>query len=131
MKNKIFIKLGKIVFVINLLILISIISQSLTIRGKTNYGDRCYLDGNYDFINEYKYNGISLKDASLKCNTYYLMYDSYLDNKDNILFLNSLSKLLQENNTNIDLHVSIVNNDSQIIASVKDYSINYVESFYN
>jgi len=134
MKNKIykvFVKLGKIFFTINVLIVTSIIIQSFTIKGKANYGDRCYLSDSYEFIDKYKYEGINLKEANLKCNTYYLRYESRLDNKENILFLNSLSKLLQENNTNIDLQVYIVNNDSQIIASVVDYSINYVESFYN
>ena len=40
---KILVNLGKITLLVNVLFVLSIVFQSLTIKGKVNYGDRCYL----------------------------------------------------------------------------------------
>ena len=50
------------------------------------------------------------------------------EEKQNVNFLVSIAKLLSDNKVNIDVHVIIKNNDSQIIATIVDYKVSYTIS---
>ena len=122
------IKIGKIFVLVDLLIIISVVIQSFSIKGKVNYGNRCYISYDFTPVTNYTFEGIELVSSELKCNTFVINYKSVLDNKSNILFLNDLSKVLYENNIESDVNVTIVSINHQIIASIVDYKVNYVES---
>ena len=122
------VKFGKIFFIVDILVITSIIAHSFAIKGNVDYGDRCYINYDFSVVDNYKFNGITLVDSELKCNTYMMNYKSKLDSKSNILFLNDLAKILYENEIDSDVNVTIVSINHQIIASIVDYKINYVES---
>ena len=123
-----FVKSGEILFIWSLLLIISITIYSLTIRGKVNYGNRCYANIDDTFIKEYKYEKIELENSNLECNTYYLMYTSLLDEANNLKFLLSLSKLLIDNNINLNMHVIIKGDNYQMLSTIVDYKVSYVIS---
>lgn len=122
------VRCGEIIFVWSLIFIISISLQSIVIKRQINYGKRCYQVFNDDFIKEYEYSGITLNYGYTKCNTYYLEYISENEEKQNVNFLVSIAKLLSDNKVNIDVHVIIKNNDSQIIATIVDYKVSYTIS---
>ena len=124
----ILVKAGKIFLLTDLLIVMAIVIHSFSIKGKVNYGDRCYVSYDFNTIINYEFEGITLVSNELKCNTFVMFYKSKLDSKSNILFLNDLAKLLYENDIECDVNVTIVSPTHQIIASIVDYKINYVES---
>ena len=123
-----FVKSGKILFIWSLLTIISITFQSLTIKGKVNYGGRCYQEINDNFVKEYEYEGIDFISGKLECNTYYLIYNSNLNEEENLKFLVSLSKLFVDNNEDINIHVVIKCEDYQMLSTIVDYKLSYVVS---
>lgn len=110
------------------LLIISISLISLTMKGKVNYGGRCTTKIDENIILNHNYKDIILTSNYLGCNTYYLEYNSDLEEKENIIFLASLSKLLSDNNININMHVIIKNQNYQLIATIVDYNISYVKT---
>ena len=126
--KRVFINIGKIFFVFDVLSIISLILCSVIARGKVDYGGRCYVEYNFEKVKEYSFEGIELIEEELKCNTYVISYKSKLTKEGNILFLNDLAKILYENEIDSDVNVTIVSINHQIIASIVDYKINYVES---
>ena len=123
-----FVKIGKITFVWALLVIISISINSLTIKGKVNYGERCYQDFDDSIIKTYSYEGVKLNKGVLECNTYYLNYVSLLQEEENLRFLISISKLLIENKIEINMHIFIKCEEYQMIATIVDYKVSYVTS---
>lgn len=125
---KFFIKSGQVAFIWVILFVISISLYSITIKGKVNYGDRCYQSINEDVIKSYQYEGVLLNNGYLACNTYYLEYKSELEEKDNVIFLAAVAKLLSDNDITCDMHIIIKCKDYQIIATIVDYNISYTKS---
>lgn len=123
-----FVKSGEVLFIWSLLVILSITMQSLTIKGKVNYGQRCYQSIDTSFIQKYEYIGVELKSDILECNTYYLTYSSALDENDNLRFLVSLSKLLSDNKIDINMHVTIRCEEYQMLSTIVDYKVSYVTS---
>jgi len=119
---------GKVIFVWAVLFIISISFYSLTIKGKVNYGNRCYHNFDDSFIIEYKYDGIEMKNGYLECNTYYLQYNSSLSENENLLFLISLAKLFYDNEVSTNVHVIIKNNNYQVLSTIVDYKVSYTIS---
>jgi hypothetical protein len=126
--KRVFINIGKIFFVFDVLSIISLILCSVITRGKVDYGGRCYVEYNFEKVKEYSFEGIELIEEELKCNTYVISYKSKLTKEGNILFLNDISRLLYEENIDNDVNINIVSLNHQIIASIVDYKINYVIS---
>lgn len=123
-----FVKSGKILFTWMILLFLSISLYSLTIKGKTNYGNRCYVNIDDSIIKEYEYDGVILLSCYLGCNTYYLEYESVLDEDKNVIFLSALTKHLLDNNIDNDTHVIIKCKDYQIMSTIVDYNITYTKS---
>ena len=123
-----FVKCGEILFIWSLLVIISISIQSLTIKGEVNYGDRCYQDFDDELIKKYEYEGVIYKEGNLSCNTYYLTYNSNLQEQQNLRFLISLSKLLLDNNIKLNFHVVIQCDEYQMLSTIVDYKVSYVTS---
>ena len=122
------VKSGEVLFIWSVLFILSISFYSFTIKGKVNYGDRCYQKLNDDALINYDYDGIILKSGSLECNTLYLEYDSKLNEKENLRFLVSLSKIAHDSNTDVDMHIIIKAEDYQILSSIVDYQVSYIKS---
>ena len=120
--------IGKSFLIIDVLVVIAIVIQSFTTKGKVDYGDRCYVMGDFSVLDNYETEGITLLDASLKCNTYVMNYKSNLDSKGDLIFLSDLTKILFDNKVEADISVNIVSINHQIIASIVDYKVNYVET---
>ena len=123
-----FVYCGEILFIWSIIFIISISLQSISIKGQVNYGDRCYASFNDNFIKEYDYEGVILTSNKLKCNTYYLEYNSELNEQENLIFLLSLSKLFSDNSININTHLIIKNENYQILATIVDYQVTYTKS---
>lgn len=119
---------GKVLFIWMVLLVVSVSIHSITIKGKVNYGERCYQSIRGDVIKKYSYDGTNLTHESLDCNTYYLEYTSTLNEKENILFLASLSKLLSDNDIDCNVHVIIKCEDYQLLSTIVDYQISYTKS---
>lgn len=120
--------IGKSFLIIDVLVVIAIVIQSFTTKGKVDYGDRCYVIEDFSVLDNYETEGITLLDASLKCNTYVMNYKSNLDSKGDLIFLSDLAKILFDNKVEADISVNIVSINHQIIASIVDYKVNYVET---
>lgn len=120
--------IGKSFLIIDVLVVIAIVIQSFTTKGKVDYGDRCYVIEDFSVLDNYETEGITLLDASLKCNTYVMNYKSNLDSKGDLIFLSDLTKILSDNKVEADISVNIVSINHQIIASIVDYKVNYVET---
>lgn len=123
-----FVNCGEVVFIWSLIFIISISLQSVVIRGQINYGERCYQTFNDEFIKNYNYDGITLNYGRINCNTYYLEYSSVLEEKQNLNFLVSISKLLHDYNVDIDTHIIIKNEHMQILATIVNYQVTYTKS---
>ena len=123
-----FVSAGEVIFVWSLIFILSVTLQSVVIKGKVDYGGRCYSEFNDEFIISFDYNGIVLKNGYLECNTYYLVYETDLNENDNIIFLASIAKLFKDNDIDINIHVMLINKEYQIIATIVDYQVNYVKS---
>lgn len=119
---------GKVLFIWMILSVLSVSLYSFTIKGKVNYGDRCYQFFDQTCIKNYQYEGVELQSSNLECNTYYLSYKSVLEEKENLVFLASLSKLLSDNKINVDVHIIIKCDNYQILSTIVDYQISYVKS---
>jgi hypothetical protein len=102
---------------------ISLISVSN--KGKVDYGGRCYQSFDDSFVETYGYLGIELKDNKLVCNTYYLEYESVLNERENILFLNSISKLFYDNSIDCNIHIILKTNQFLILSTIIDYKVSY------
>ena len=122
------IKSGKVVFTWMILLVLSVSLYSFTIKGKVNYGDRCYVKLDDMSIKEYSYDGVKLLNGYLGCNTYYLEYESELDEKQNLLFLGALTKHLYDNNIDNNIHLIIKCKEYQMISTIVDYNITYTKS---
>ena len=125
---KIFVNGGKFIVISLFLLVISISLTSFTTKGEVIYGGRCNMTLNDQIITTYTHPNLKLTSNYLGCNTYYLEYDSSLKEKDNILFLASLSKLLSDNDIEIDTHVIIKCEEYQLMATIVDYNISYTKS---
>lgn len=123
-----FVYAGEVLFIWSIIFILSISFQSIVIKGKVEYGERCNQSFNDEFIRLYDYNGITFNRGILKCNTYYLDYNSELNEEENVIFLVSVSKLFKDNNINSDIHVTITNKDFQIMATIVDYQVSYIKS---
>ena len=123
-----FVNGGKVICIWAFMFVLSITFQSLVIKGKVDYGNRCTQVFNDEFIVEYEYEGILLKEGKLECNTYYLQYQTQLVEEKNIMFLSSISKLFYDNNVNCNIHIILQNSDYQIIATIVDYKVSYIKS---
>ena len=120
--------IGKSFLIVDVLVVIAIVFQSFSTKGKVDYGDRCYVLEDFSALDNYEKDGIELLNSSLKCNMYVMNYKSQLDSKGDLLFLSDLSKILFDNSIKADISVSIVSINHQIIASIVDYKVNYVET---
>ena len=123
-----FVNAGKVAFLSTLLLVISVSLYSLTIKGKVNYGNRCYVSFDTELIDKYEYNGIRLLSSYLECNTCYLEYSSDLNEENNLLFLASLSKLFRDNDVDSNFHIIIKTNDYQILSTIVNYNISYTKT---
>lgn len=123
-----FVNSGKVVFIWLIMLIVSICLYSLSIKGKVNYGNRCYVQFNDDVIANYNYDGIMLESANLQCNTYYLQYSSSLNENENLLFLARITKLLYDEDITINVHVIINTKDYVMISTIVDYKISYTTS---
>ena len=86
-----FVYAGEVLFVWSIIFVLSISFQSVVIKGKVEYGERCNQSFNDEFIRLYDYKGITFNHGILKCNTYYLDYNSELNEEENVVFLVSVS----------------------------------------
>jgi hypothetical protein len=120
--------IGKSFLIVDVLVVIAIVFQSFSTKGKVDYGDRCYVLEDFSALDNYEKDGIELLNSSLKCNMYVMNYKSQLDSKGDLLFLSDLSKILFDNSIKADISVSIVSINHQIIASIVDYKVSYVET---
>ena len=120
--------IGKSFLIVDVLVVIAIVFQSFSTKGKVDYGDRCYVLEDFSALDNYEKDGIELLNSSLKCNMYVMNYKSQLDSKGDLLFLSDLSKILLDNSIKADISVSIVSINHQIIASIVDYKVSYVET---
>ena len=125
-----FITAGKFITIFTFLVLISVCLQSVVLKGKVDYGGRCYQNFNDEFLKDYSYSNIKLSSSNLICNTYYLEYETTLNEKESILFLTSLSKLFYDNNVNCNTHVVLINNNDQyqILSTIVDYKVSYTKT---
>lgn len=123
-----FVNSGKIVFVWTLLLTTSVSLYSLTIKGKVNYGGRCYQNFDDSIIRNMNYKNVKFENGYLACNTYYLEYTSTLSEDNNVIFLVSLSKLLSDNNIDCNIHVVIKNEEYQILSTIVDYQVSYTKT---
>ena len=123
-----FVYAGEVLFIWSVIFILSISFQSLVIKGKVEYGKRCYQNFNDEFVRLYEYKDITLERGTLKCNTYYLEYNSELTEEENVIFLVSLSKLFKDNNIDSDIHVTIINNNFQIMSTIVNYQVSYTKS---
>jgi hypothetical protein len=120
--------IGKSFLIVDVLVVIAIVFQSFSTKGKVDYGDRCYVLEDFSVLDNYEKDGIELLNSSLKCNMYVMNYKSQLDSTGDLLFLSDLSKILFDNSIKADISVSIVSINHQIIASIVDYKVSYVET---
>ena len=119
---------GKVICIWALIFIISITCQSVVIKGKVDYGNRCIQSFDDNFVLEYKYKGTELRSQKLECNTYYLEYQTELDEKQNILFLSTLSKLFYDHGIDCDIHLILIHKNYQMIATIVDYKVSYIVS---
>ena len=123
-----FVYAGEVIFIWSVIFILSISLQSIVIKGKVEYGGRCYQAFDDVFINTYQYEGVMLNRGGLKCNTYYLEYESTLTEEENLVFLVSISRLFKEHEVNSNIHVTITNDNFQIMSTIVGYKVSYTKS---
>ena len=125
-----FVNSGKVLFIFSFLFLVAISVNSYTIKGKVNYGNRCYVSMDENIVKKFLYEGVDLVDYYLECNTLYLSYDSKLSENKEIIFLASLSKFLSDNNLECDVQVRVNNKEHLLLATIINYQISYTKTIY-
>lgn len=123
-----FVNCGKVIFIWMIMLLVSVSLNSVVTKGKVNYGNRCYQSFDDNFVRAYQYSGTALNYGKLECNTYYLEYETTLEESENITFLVSLSKLFYDNSINCNIHVILKGEGYQVLSTIVDYQVTYTKS---